>query len=147
MYVLDRLLALQLGRPVAIHEQEYRVNLPSETEETACLFDGDSFPFSINKSPSTIDYFVSVTKFSQILGQVISDLYSPSQAILDPDRMLLITTTLDKQLLEWKLKLPRHLRFDLGHTFEKSIVFKRQVRSHALSLIYSLNRLSVICSP
>ncbi|KAG0647505.1 Transcriptional activator acu-15 [Hyphodiscus hymeniophilus] len=145
MYVLDRLLALQLGRPVAIHKQEYRVNLPLETDETACLFDGDSFPFRPDKSPSTLDYFVSVTKFSQILGQVISDLYSPSQAVLDPDRMLLSTTTLDEQLLEWKTRLPRHLRFDLGHTFEKSIVFKRQQMISCLLCASSVLLVSRAC--
>jgi Fungal specific transcription factor domain len=128
MYVLDRLLALQLGRPVAIHEEEYCVNLPSETDETACLFDGEAPQFPLEKKPSSIDYFVSVIKFSKILGQVISDLYRPSQVAIEPDRMLLSTTTIDERLTEWKLSLPRHLRFDLGHTFEKSMIFKRQVR-------------------
>jgi hypothetical protein len=129
MYVLDRLLALQLGRPAAIHEGEYRVNLPSETEETASLFGGD-VQCPPEKKFSSINYFVSVINFSRIIGQVISDLYSPSQIAIDPDRMLLGTTTLDKNLIEWKLSLPRHLRFDLGHTFERSIIFKRQVRYH-----------------
>jgi hypothetical protein len=156
MYVLDRLLALQLGRPVAIHEEEYRVNLPSETEETACLFDASSLPFPRTTAASSIDYFVSVIKFSRILGQVISDLYSPSQQLLDPDRMLASTKALDKKLLEWKVGVPRHLRFDLGHTFEKSIIFKRQVISHqllSLSLSLSckyfskLSQHSVTCSP
>lgn len=36
MYVLDRLLALQLGRPMAIHEADFHVELPSVE---------DSFPF------------------------------------------------------------------------------------------------------
>ncbi len=128
MYVLDRLLALQLGRPVAIHEEEYCVNLPSETEETTSLFDGGAYRVPLDKNPSSVDYFVSVIKFTKILGQVISDLYRPSQVAIEPDRMLLSTTTLDERLTEWKLRLPRHLRFDLGHTFEKSMIFKRQVR-------------------
>jgi hypothetical protein len=128
MYVLDRLLALQLGRPIAIHEEDYCVNLPSESEETACLFDGEAHRVPLDKKPSSIDYFVSVIKFSKILGQVISDLYRPSQVALDPDRMLLSTSILDERLTKWKLSLPRHLRFDLGHTFENSMIFKRQVR-------------------
>jgi hypothetical protein len=35
--------------------------------------------------------------------------------------------TLDHTLLQWKFSLPRSLRFDLGHPFEKSETFRRQV--------------------
>jgi hypothetical protein len=128
LYVLDRLLALQLGRPVAIHEDEYYVNLPSTSEENPCRFNGEPNQSSHVKTPSSINYFISVIKFSKILGQVISDLYRPSQVATEPDQMLLSTTALDEKLVKWKLDLPRHLRFDLGHTFEKSMIFKRQAR-------------------
>jgi Fungal specific transcription factor domain len=137
LYVLDRLLALQLGRPVAIHEEDSRVDLPSEAEETASLFDGEVHSSWHDGGPSSIDYFVSVIKFSRILGQVISDLYRPSQETIDPDRMLLSTTALDEMLIGWKLSLPRHLRFDLGHTFEKSVIFRRQVRVQELAITSS----------
>ncbi len=127
MYVLDRLVALQLGRPVAIHEEEYQVNFPSK--QSQAVFDIEQQVHGSNRQdPSLLEYFHSVIKFSRILGQVISDLYSPSQVETDPDEMLLRTATLDSKLSEWKLNLPRHLRFDLGHTFEQSISFRRQVR-------------------
>jgi len=128
LYVLDRLLALQLGRPVAIHEDEYYVNIPSTSEESSYLFNGDTNPLSDDKTSSSIDYFVSVIEFSKILGQVIGDLYRPSQVAIEPDQMLSSTTSLDEKLIKWKMGLPRHLRFDLGHTFEKSMIFKRQAR-------------------
>lgn len=127
LYVLDRLLALQLGRPVAIHEEDYRFNLPSETEELSSVSNREGNSFSADDGPSAIDYFVSVIKFSRILGQVIRELYRPSQVIIEPDRMLSSRAALDEKLFGWKLNLPRHLRFDLGHTFEKSIIFKRQL--------------------
>jgi hypothetical protein len=126
MYVLDRLLALQLGRPIAIHEEEYYVNEPSEADESMFGASGESSTFG--GDVSALDYFHVVIRFSRIVGQVISDLYRPSQLKIDPDQMLVSTTTLDEKLLEWKLDLPRHLRFDLGHTFEKSLIFRRQVR-------------------
>ena len=129
MYVLDRLLALQLGRPVAIHEDEYSMNLPSKAEENAGDKSRGDPTNQLGDGLSALDYFHSVVKFSRIVGQVISDLYRPSQLRMDPDQMLLSTTTLDEKLLEWKLDLPRHLRFDLGHTFEKSLVFRRQVKT------------------
>ncbi len=128
LYVLDRLLALQLGRPVAIHEEDYSVNMPSDAREAAPVLGEEAGSSCPENAPSSLDYFVFVIKFSQILGQVIRDLYRPSQVTVDPDRMLLSTTALDEKLMGWKLSLPRHLRFDLGHTFEKSIIFRRQVR-------------------
>jgi hypothetical protein len=131
MYVLDRLLALQLGRPVAIHEEEYSMNPPSKAGETACGTSPGDPANQLGDELSHLDYFHCVVKFSRIVGQVISDLYRPSQLRMDPDQMLLSTTTLDEKLLKWKLELPRHLRFDLGHTFEKSLVFRRQVRCGA----------------
>lgn len=129
MYVLDRLVALQLGRPAAIHEDDYCVGLPSKSEESDSS-EGEQDPQPANTEPSSIEYFLSVINFSNILGQVINDLYSPSQAELHPDEMLLRTTVLDRKLAEWKLNLLRHLRFDLGHTFEHSVVFRRQVGTY-----------------
>ena len=131
MYILDRLLALQLGRPVAIHEEDYIVNLPSKAEETALNASGEDLSDPLGDGLSPLDYFHAVVKFSRIVGHVISDLYRPTQLRMDPDQMLLSTNTLDEKLLEWRLNLPRHLRFDLGHTFEKSLVFRRQVRKFA----------------
>ncbi|KAL4807475.1 hypothetical protein BDV18DRAFT_158694 [Aspergillus unguis] len=121
MYVLDRLLALQLGRPMAIHEPDFQVELPSTTDES---------PFNPGTSDASsghmMDYFLAVIRFSHIIGLVVREIYRPSQIDTSPDQMLHITAALDTRLTEWKLRLPRHLRFDLGHTFEKSVSFKRQ---------------------
>ena len=130
MYVLDRLLALQLGRPMAIHETDVKVELPSEHDQSAfgvktkgvLVEDGTSLPHG-----SMMDYFVQVIRFSRIVGLVICELYRPSQVDLSPDQMLNSASLLDQRLFRWKSDLPRHLRFDLGHTFEESIFFKRQV--------------------
>lgn len=140
MYVLDRLLALQLGRPMAIHEADFQVELPSTTDDS---------PFSPGTSDVTsqeshrvcgnmMDYFIAVIRFSHTLGLVVREIYRPSQIDIPPDQMLHIAATLDHRLTEWKLHLPRHLRFDLGHTFEKSVPFKRQVRPllHANKHVY-----------
>lgn len=129
MYVLDRLLALQLGRPMAIHETDFYVELPSVD---------DNFPFdSVTNEASPIgsagssiflmNYFLEVIRFSRIVGLVIQELYRPSQIDLSPEQMLHAASALDQRLTGWKVTLPRHLRFDLGHTFEKSIIFRRQV--------------------
>ncbi|KAL2849919.1 fungal-specific transcription factor domain-containing protein [Aspergillus pseudoustus] len=128
MYVLDRLLALQLGRPMAIHEADFQVNLPSTTDDAPfCTANGDA---TSQENHSTcehmMDYFIAVIRFSHIIGLVIRELYRPSQIDFSPDQMLHSAATLDGRLTEWKMNLPRHLRFDIGHTFENSIPFKRQ---------------------
>ncbi|KAE8383902.1 fungal-specific transcription factor domain-containing protein [Aspergillus bertholletiae] len=128
MYVLDRLLALQLGRPMAIHEADFHVDLPSTTDDAP--FSPGSDDIASQESNRVcghmMDYFIAVIDFSCILGLVTRELYRPSQIDISPEQMLHSTATLDHRLTEWKLHLPRHLRFDLGHTFEKSVSFKRQ---------------------
>lgn len=131
MYVLDRLLALQLGRPMAIHEEDFQVELPSQNDMSPFFapdYDG-GFSGKIEEGTGMLDYFLGVIRFSHILGSVIRALYRPSQVDSSPEQMLHNASELDHRLMEWKGSLPRHLRFDLGHTFEKSISFKRQVRS------------------
>ena len=151
LFVLDRLLALQLGRPTAIHETDFAVMLPSRDEIPD--FDISSEPklsqrnlgadrsikrakISVERvmkafpelEPSVIDYFLCVIQFSHLLGQVLRELYPPTQVESSPEEMLLTTSAIDTSLSAWRNNLPSHLRYDLGHTFEKSRVFKRQVR-------------------
>ena len=151
MYVLDRLLALQLGRPMAIQEEDFAVLLPSREEinsyddhidalspqsndlEHNVIADQSQIPEQALSSlpihqPSAMDYLLHVIQFSHILGQVSRQLYHPTQIEFSPEAMLPTTRSLNATLLDWKEALPEHLRFDLGHTFEKSKVFKRQVR-------------------
>ena len=127
MYVLDRLLALQLGRPMAIHEFDFQVELPAANDQSPFVPSGESGVPGPVAHDHMMDYFIEVIRFSHIVGQVIRVLYRPSQIDLSPDQTLHSASNLDQRLLEWKANLPRHLRFDLGHTFEKSMSFKRQV--------------------
>lgn len=147
MYVLDRLLALQLGRPMAIHEADFQVDLPSLDDSSAFCQPGyEPSPQSDSNTRRgcMMDYFLQVIRFSHIVGLAIQNLYQPSQIDLSPDQMLQNASGLDYRLVNWKLGLPRHLRFDLGHTFEKSISFKRQVsyfETISLQNVYFANRL------
>lgn len=154
IYVLDRLLALQLGRPVGIHTGDFDVEVPSrdemetintssdhpsqsrsnqegetdgreEVQQVGSIFQSAA---GQEERASFMEYFLNVIQFSHILGRVIKELYHPTQVESSPESMLSSTSSLDQSLREWKLNLPRHLRFDLGHTFEKSTIFKRQVR-------------------
>ncbi|KAH8882103.1 hypothetical protein GQ53DRAFT_701463, partial [Thozetella sp. PMI_491] len=124
IYVLDRLLALQLGRPPAIHDEDCRVPLPSRAADADIDWDGDNVA-EAQDGPSGGDYFLTMIAFSTIVGRVLRELSSPEQSYATPEG-LVRTQVLDKLLLNWKLGLPRTLRFDLAHAFEKSVTFKRQ---------------------
>ncbi|KAF5579699.1 transcriptional activator acu-15 [Fusarium pseudocircinatum] len=75
--------------------------------------------------PSAGDYFIAVIDFSRIVGRVLRDIYGPVHSRPTPE-MILSTQDLDRRLVEWKLGLPRKLRFDLGHSFDQNITFRRQ---------------------
>ncbi|KAI9742133.1 MAG: hypothetical protein M1834_000523 [Cirrosporium novae-zelandiae] len=124
LYVLDRLLALQLGRPVAIHEKEYFVHLP--TDNTPAENMSDQISSSSDSRPAVLMYFIQVIQFSRIIGRVVTEFYRPTQTEVSPDDLLSFTSLLDNELLSWKANLPRYLRFDLGHTFEQGDGFRRQ---------------------
>ena len=125
LYVLDRLLSVQLGRPSAIRNQDCTVRLPSRLDDAEFDVSRDKISQSQSDSPKTGDYFIAVIKLSAILRHVERDVYRPSSMDYSED-MLQRTNRLDAELLSWKNQLPRWLRFDLGHTFERSAVLRRQ---------------------
>lgn len=114
---------------MAIHEAEFQVELPSVSDQSPFISSSDESTClsGVSGNGCVLSYFLEVIQFSHIVGLVIQSLYKPSQVDLSPDQMLETASGLDQRLLEWKMRLPRQLRFDLGHTFEKSLSFKRQV--------------------
>lgn len=145
MYVLDRLLALQLGRPMAIHQADFNVTLPSRAENDDSFGPGEhlSTPGTndTRSEPSTMDYFLHVIHFSSIVEHVIRELYQLIQPEISADKLLSDASIIDTSLLGWRSSLPHHLRFDLGHTFEKSVVFQRQVTM----ILFSILKLCFFC--
>ncbi|EGU78122.1 hypothetical protein FOPG_12956 [Fusarium oxysporum f. sp. conglutinans race 2 54008] len=124
IYVLDRLLSLQLGRPPAIHDEDCSVALPSRRADDEIDWTSNTID-PATEGPSAGDYFISVIGFSRIVGCVLRDIYGPAHSRPTP-KMILSTQTLDHRLIEWKLSLPRKLRFDLGHSFDQNNTFRRQ---------------------
>lgn len=126
IYVLDRLLALQLGRPPAIHDDTCYIRLPSRLHDADVDWEDEHNQIAEPSGPTTGDYFLCVIALSKIIGYVLHDLYSPNSQRISTSG-LKSTASLDKQLLEWKAGLPRAMRFDFGHAFESSTIFKKQV--------------------
>ncbi|KID85941.1 Transcription factor, fungi [Metarhizium guizhouense ARSEF 977] len=125
IYVLDRLLSLQLGRPPAIHDDDFNVPLPARAPDAEIDWTGNVVEEKTDNTPSSGDYFLAVIAFSGIVGRVLRGLYCPRRSHFASGDLLNIKD-LDRQLVQWKLALPRVLRFDLGHTFEQSHIFSRQ---------------------
>ncbi|KAK8048107.1 hypothetical protein PG996_016171 [Apiospora saccharicola] len=115
MYVLDRLLALQLGRPAAISDHDCHVPIPTRLADLEADDDDDDDEVTPRRRRRRC--------FSSIIGRVLRETYHPRRGITDS---LESTRSCDRLLLAWKDKLPRFLRFDAGHAFEKSVTFKRQ---------------------
>jgi len=128
LYVLDRLLALQLGRPPAIHDDDFSVLMPSRLDDADIDWEKEDTRLVEPLGPSAGDYFLSVIQLSRIIGLVLRDLYGARRP-LGATEEFPRTRLLDRQLLDWKAGLPRTLRFDFGHAFEASLVFKRQVEA------------------
>ncbi|GAM91361.1 hypothetical protein ANO11243_094100 [Dothideomycetidae sp. 11243] len=125
LFILDRLLSLQLGRPFAVDAADCSVLAPSlSDEDQAAQMDGDGVQ-SPPPGPRTVDYLQTVMQFSGIIERVVRRLYG-AQAPRTTSAKLDAIGLLDAELLDWRANLPRTLRFDLGHTFEKHAVFKRQ---------------------
>jgi hypothetical protein len=133
IYVLDRLLSLQLGRPPAINDDDCDVSLPSRAADSDIDWSGGSASSGqakvlpdVERGPSAGDYFLAVIAFSRIVGRVLREVYGPGHDQITAEDMD-VTRELDKRLVAWKLGLPRRLRFDLGHAFDPCVVYKRQV--------------------
>lgn len=135
VYVLDRLLALQLGRPPAIHDDDHNVPLPSRLSDSNIDWNSNFLQGSDDNGPSEGDYFLAVISFSEIVGRVLRSLYCPKRRNIT-SKDLTNTKNLDRELLGWRSRLPRTLRFDFGHAFEQSSVLKRQV-STSYFMIYA----------
>lgn len=125
LYILDRLVALQLGTAIMIRDLEFSVELPSE----AGFQEGENYSPSsaLFMTPSEISYIRQTAGLSAIIGDAIQRLYRPGQNVNDLNKLLETIGSLDLELCTWRDMLPSHLRFDHAHPFETSHVFRRQV--------------------
>ncbi|KXT06835.1 hypothetical protein AC578_7295 [Pseudocercospora eumusae] len=123
-YVLDCMLSLQTGRPQMVRIRDTAINLPHPLDDSQWNFEPDMIP-TPSSEPQHVDYFASEVRLSCIVEQIIMDLYGPRRAMSEQVNLAPVEL-LDRRLLQWRHELPRHLRFDLGHAFERSLVFRKQ---------------------
>ncbi|ETS79725.1 hypothetical protein PFICI_09578 [Pestalotiopsis fici W106-1] len=123
LYVLDRLMALQLGRPPAISDQDCHTPLPGRMKDVEVDCNNRPIVQGQNEQRHASEYFARMVEFSSIIGRVLRETYHPRK---DMASMLQSTKHCDQLLIQWRSKLPRFLRFDMGHVFDQSLVLRRQ---------------------
>lgn len=143
VYALDRQLALQLGRPSAIHDEDCSVPLPARAGDAEIDWTGGPIEERSNNNPSTGDYFLAVIAFSRVVGHALRSLNGHGRNHLASED-LVVTKYLDSELMAWKQGLPESLRFDMGQEIEESSIFKRQVKPHAFHMISETYLSSVV---
>ncbi|KAH6888415.1 fungal-specific transcription factor domain-containing protein [Thelonectria olida] len=123
LFVLDRLVALQLGRPPAISDGGFSVSLPSNLDDGEHDWEAEEALPNLVDEPSAGTYFLRVIELSKIIGRVLQELNEAQKPI---EVRLSRVKQFDNELSAWKSRLPRYLRFDVVHVFDNSPHFKRQ---------------------
>ncbi|KAJ6611840.1 fungal-specific transcription factor domain-containing protein [Mycena sp. CBHHK59/15] len=128
---LDRTVSLFLGRPSAIHVEDYDVELPLEVDDEYWENPDPAQAFRQPPGkPSLLTYFVCHIRLCEILGSTLRRLYASNKS-----RMLMgLTGTdweqravaeLDSAMNEFLGTVPAHLRWDRDRTgvfFDQSAV-------------------------
>lgn len=121
--VMDKYVSTYIGRPLGICDHDFDTDLPSENdvEESEYwlphvsrpLADVDSHPKSEKPSQKpgrVISAFNASATLSSLLGEVVTNLYSPRSISSRHSAR----ASLESQLDKWHIELPESLRLDTG---------------------------------
>ncbi|KAI9494489.1 fungal-specific transcription factor domain-containing protein [Zychaea mexicana] len=123
VYVMDKWIAAELGRPVAILDEEFDVELPSVYEITsiyhselrdaqlrhmkpALLLDAET---ALKEKRPVYAAFLHMISLARTLGQVLVSLYSPKMQYA-ARRNIYLVDTLNMALTRWKMSVPPDLQ-------------------------------------
>ena len=123
VYIMDKWIAAELGRPVAILDEEFDVELPSVHEITslyhsesrdtevrhmkpALLLDAEA---ALNEKRPVYAAFLHMISLARTLGQVLVSLYSPKMQYA-ARRNIYLVDTLNMALTKWKMSVPPDLQ-------------------------------------
>ncbi|TFK49793.1 hypothetical protein OE88DRAFT_1755750 [Heliocybe sulcata] len=118
LVTLDRIYSSALGRPCAIQEEDFDLDMPAECDDEYWLDpDPDKAFKQPPDKPSRVAYFNSYLKLNQILACALRTIYS-----INKSKVLLgfvgqqweqhIVAELDSALNKWIDSVPEHLRWD-----------------------------------
>ncbi|KAI0309699.1 fungal-specific transcription factor domain-containing protein [Amylostereum chailletii] len=118
LVVMDRWMSASLGRPCAIQEEDFDLDLPADCDDEYWTHPDPAQAFKQpSGKPSSISFFISAIKLNQILGFALRTIYS-----INKSKVLLgfvghqweqhIVAELDSALNKWVDSVPDHLRWD-----------------------------------
>ncbi|KAH9025471.1 hypothetical protein EDB85DRAFT_2149808 [Lactarius pseudohatsudake] len=108
LVVVDRLMSASLGRPCAIQEEDFDVDMPTEIDDE--YWENEQDPEQAFKQPpgkpSLLSYFVCFIKLNQILAVALRTIYSINKSkiflgFVGPHWEQHIVAELDSALNEW----------------------------------------------
>ncbi|KAH9173662.1 fungal-specific transcription factor domain-containing protein [Lactarius sanguifluus] len=131
LVILDRLMSASLGRPCAIQEEDFDVDMPTEIDDE--YWENEQDPEQAFKQPpgkpSLLSYFVCFIKLNQILAVALRTIYSINKSkiflgFVGPHWEQHIVAELDSALNEWIDTVPNHLKWDTtGQNFRELVWF------------------------
>jgi hypothetical protein len=121
---IDRLISTTFGRPCAVQDEDFDLDLPIECDDEYWEHPDPSQCFKQPPGkPSTVAYFIAYLKLSQVLAMTLRTIYS-----INKSKILLgfvgkewethIVTELDSALNNWVDSVPEHLRWDPNREHE-----------------------------
>ncbi|KAJ6587119.1 fungal-specific transcription factor domain-containing protein [Mycena vulgaris] len=128
---LDRSVCSFLGRPSAIHVEDYDVELPLEVDDEYWEHPDPEQAFKQPPGkPSVLTYFVCHIRLCEILGSTLRRLYASNKSrilmgLVGTDWEQRAVAELDSAMNEFLGSLPEHLRWDPDRTgvfFDQSAV-------------------------
>ncbi|GLB41328.1 putative fungal specific transcription factor [Lyophyllum shimeji] len=133
---MDRLFSSSLGRPCAIHDEDFDLDMPIECDDEYWEHPDPQLRWrqpTPHKTPSIITYFNSYIRLNQILAFLLRTVYA-----INKSKILLgfvgqqweenIVSELDSALNTWIDSLPDHLRWDPTRTHD--VFFNQSASLH-----------------
>ena len=141
-YILDRMLALALGRPLGIDDKDCDVELPVDVEDDNLpeYFAGANMT---RNSPSLMKGFIEQISLYGIAGKVLRQVYSLDKCkeYLEPEKRAELNRSveaLDKALDKWCDELP--VVFKSGPVSDKQVSMAAVLCTHYYSILTTLHR-------
>ncbi|KAJ7777537.1 fungal-specific transcription factor domain-containing protein [Mycena maculata] len=122
MFALDRIMCVQLGRPAAIHLEDYDVAPLIEVDDEYWEHGFTQPP----GKPSFLSYFACLLRLCEIMGDALRRLY-PSKKLKNPVSEQSVVVELDSAMNDFFNSIPPHLRRDpdpdgQGVFFNQSVI-------------------------
>ncbi|KAJ7644416.1 fungal-specific transcription factor domain-containing protein [Roridomyces roridus] len=125
IFILDRMISAFLGRPPALHKEDYYVDPPLEVDDE---YWDHGFVQPLGK-PSALSFFVNLVRLAEIMGDALRRLHNHPK-LREVTAQQDIVAELDSLMNNFIDTLPSHLRWDPNKD-QEGIFFDQAAMLHA----------------